>query len=1231
MGSEAGISGALVSRAPCARWSHGLMRVVVARRLVVLGGLLLVVGVVGAVFAAAPALASRGHVFERKFAESGSGPGQLKEPAGVAVDEATGDVYVYDRGNDRVEYFSSAGAYRGRFDGSGKWFEVVAGSEVERTGTAAGGGGLPDEEPTGEFQVAGETAASIAVDNDPASPSFGDVYVTAGFDEHVVDKFSASGEYVGQITAKTVDEGLEKLHEPLISREFFDPIGVAVYPDGEVLVSVETEERFDRFSDTVANVFVGSSAFVRPSGSFMEPTVVDGAGDLYLPSIHGGVLELGSGGGLLQELDKEDGLVPPDGVGVEVSSGDVYVDNVTSVVRFPPDSAEEPGLEIERLGGGGVLIGGDGVAVSSAAANPVYVADASAGVVDEFGLEPPGPPTVEAGSESVSRVTAESVTLSAVVDPRSEPGEAATDYEFQYGPCLSPSTCAASPYPSSMSGVLVANYQPDAVSAESRGLLAGTTYHFRVLAHNGHPAKEGHPEIAEGEERVFTTRGTGPFGLPDGRRWELVSPADKHGALIEPIGEGWVIQASKGGGAFTFAANKPTESAPAGYDNFEQVLSRRTASGWVSQDISPPQETPAKLSVGQGNEYRWFSEDLSEAVVQPFGVFTPCVNAEGASQPCLSPEASEQTAFLRTNFYNGNAGEPCTSSCYLPLVTGAVGYANVPEGTVFGQAGRNGMCPPDLICGPEFEDAAPDGSWVTLSAPVALIEGGRPGVYEWSAGKPAGEQLRQPDGTLLDDGSEVLSSEGHLYLQSPAGETLQLDAAQGVSEPAGKGDATFLYASSDGARVFFSDSKQLTTTAGGGVYACVVAQAAGGPECRLELTGVGASVFTGLIGASEDGSYLYFHAGAELLVEHGEPAGWQQTPIATLSGADANDWSPLLDNRTSRVAPDGEWFAFMSQKPLTDYDNRDAVSGKPDEEVYLYDAARPVSEGVAGVADNPLCASCDPTGARPHGKEYHGIETGEHGLVGGFGVWAATNPWVAGNVPGWTPYTLGGAVYQSRYLSGDGRLFFNSSDALVPRDGNGQEDVYEFEPVGVGSCTSATSSGSVVFVAVDDGCVGLISNGESAQESAFLDASEDGGEVFFLTTAKLTVQDSEGGLSVFDAHECTDGSPCSAPVAEALPPCDSEASCKSAPSPQPAIFGPSGSELFSGPGNLVTPLVVAKVKTASELRAEQLARALRRCHKDKAKKKRASCEKQARRRYGAKANAKKAGHERRVK
>ncbi len=93
-----------------------------------------------------------------------------------------------------------------------------------------------------------------------------------------------------------------------------------------------------------------------------------------------------------------------------------------------------------------------------------------------------------------------------------------------------------------------------------------------------------------------------------------------------------------------------------------------------------------------------------------------------------------------------------------------------------------------------------------------------------------------------------------------------------------------------------------------------------------------------------------------------------------------------------------------------------------------------------------VCASCNPTGARPAGTP----AIGSRQIVDDE-MWAGgRQAWLAANVPGFTPYADFTAVYQSRYLSDSGRLFFNSHDALVPTDVNGQWDVYEYEPPGIG-------------------------------------------------------------------------------------------------------------------------------------------------------------------------------------
>jgi hypothetical protein len=198
--------------------------------------------------------------------------------------------------------------------------------------------------------------------------------------------------------------------------------------------------------------------------------------------------------------------------------------------------------------------------------------------------------------------------------------------------------------------------------------------------------------------------------------------------------------------------------------------------------------------------------------------------------------------------------------------------------------------------------------------------------------------------------------------------------------------------------------------------------------------------------------------------------------------------------------------------------------------------------------------------------------------------------------------------------------------------------VYEYEPAGVPAgehaCTSSSTSGSVVYRPAHSfevqggqgeegaGCLGLISSGESGQESDLLDASESGGDVFFMTTAKLAPQDSDQAYDVYDAHECTASSPCISPPASPPPACTTAEACRAAPTPQPAIFGAPSSATFNGPGNLTPPAAaVVKPKTAEQLRIEKLDKALKVCRKKHNKAKRTKCEKTSRKTYAKKASA----------
>ena len=65
-------------------------------------------------------------------------------------------------------------------------------------------------------------------------------------------------------------------------------------------------------------------------------------------------------------------------------------------------------------------------------------------------------------------------------------------------------------------------------------------------------------------------------------------------------------------------------------------------------------------------------------------------------------------------------------------------------------------------------------------------------------------------------------------------------------------------------------------------------------------------------------------------------------------------------------------------------------------------------------------------------------------------------------------------------------------------------------PQGVGSCQDS------------GGCTGLISSGTSDRESAFLDASQNGDDVFFLTAAQLVAPDTDQSIDIYDAHVCSE-------------------------------------------------------------------------------------------------------------
>jgi hypothetical protein len=768
----------------------------------------------------------------------------------------------------------------------------------------------------------------------------------------------------------------------------------------------------------------------------------------------------------------------------------------------------------------------------------------------------------------VTRVTAESATFSARIDPEG----AETAYTFEYAPL---GGAYVSVPGAGGRGTLAEGTAGVGVSAHVQGLSAHSSYQFRVVAINSVESVTGAPVS------FVTQVPGGSFALPDGREWEMVSPPQKEGSLLLPIEEPGLIQAAADGNAFAGESFfEPIESKAAGaYGFYVADFFGRGADGWVSDTLTPPHSGSGSVSIGTGQEYRFFSRDLSEGILQPFGAVSP-----------LAPGVSQSTVYIRSDYLNGDRGELCHSGCYLPLVNDG----NVPPGTQYGKG--------EYLEGgtPEVVAVTPDLSHVLLTA-SALTLGSTGGMYEWSAGRltfvgegdiaSGGEGLVRH--VISDDGSRVFINgtyegvSGMLMRDTVTGETVRL------GEP-----GSFADASSDGSRVFLYQNGELFEYNSSAPAGSRLTDLSVDPNPG-ESAGVRA-----MIDVSEDSSYVYF-AATGALASGATPAtcsGAQPCEnlyvrhdgvtrfVAGLGGEDVGpDLELTKRGLIARISPDGRWLSFMSNRDLTGYDTTDALNGHPDEEVYLYDAS----------TGKLACVSCNPTGARP------------------VGVKTIDNKWVASNAPGWeaTAGNLASSSYQPRYLSDNGRVFFDSHDALVPQDVNGTQDVYEYEPAGVGDCSASRST----FSAMTGGCVSLVSSGESAEETSFLDASETGSDVFFLTTGKLVAKDFDNAFDIYDARECgSDGSRCLAREPVSPPPCSTGDACKGAPSPQPAIFGSPASATFSGAGNVTPGAGTPTVVRAKGLTSRQrLARALSACHRRKGRQRRA-CERQAHTRYSAK-------------
>ncbi len=1020
-----------------------------------------------------PALAAAGPEFSSSF-------GLFQHPEAIAVDQVSHDVYVIDRSAvaDTVKRFDAVGT-AADFSASQSYVH-----NNELTGT-----------PSGEFNFdSAGSAAEIAVDNS-GGPANGDLYVTDS-NNAKVDVFGPDGSFLGEVNPSLA-----------VPQTGGEPCGVAVDPMGNVYVA-HSSGHIDRYAPTDSNpaddVFSGQLENV---GEVCQ-VAVNSAGGVYADSWRKGPLR--------EYESSQFGVEEPAGteidstayaVAVDPVNNDVFVDEYTQIRQFDASNTQV-GLPF----GVGILGESSGIGVDGSSSD-VYAANGVSTKVDLFVVPVPSAPTVK--NEFAANVTSESAELRSEINPRQHE----TKYFFRYGIDTS---YLSGDVPAAPGDNLGGGSVAVAVRRELAGLAAGVKYHYQIVAEN---------ELGTtyGRDRTFTTFPAGtPFVLPDNRAWEMVSPLEKNGADIagifsseEDLGSGAPMQASSDGDSVTYAAVGSFAGAR-GAPRGSQYLSRRGPNGWLAQNITPPLLSGSYGLIGHGTPYKAFALDLSSGLL-----------INGDSKPVENvPLAPDMPSGYQNFYLHDFAGET------FQALLNSTPPKETPEQFFM-----------------ELEGASPNLSHVVFATDAALAPGmtdsGRPNLYEWANGQlqsvnvlPGGEPAPGAQvgsgffegHTVSDDGLRVFwSYEGTLYMHENGGVPSTRIAEDGI----------FRTASSDGSRVFFTDGLQLTgdsTAHGRGigedlyVFNSNTRKLTDITVDNNPVDGEGA-VVEGVLGSSANGSYVYFVAKGSLT--DGAVSGennlylWHEGKtqfIAALSSQDeaetgaqqgiARDWSRSLGRRTVRVAPNGEFAVFMSAASLAGYDNTDLLTGKADEEVYLYDVG----------SDRLSCISCNPSNERPIGSA--SIPAGTHFETG----------------------TGGKSLYQPHVLFEDGNLvFFETKDALVPQDTNGQLDVYEYE----------------------NGHAYLISDGTSSEGSSFVDASADGSNAFFITRQQLIPQDVDTLVDLYDARE-NGGFPA---TGVSPPQCGGE-SCKPPLASQPVFGVPSSVALGASENS-------PKAKTKHKVKAKR--------------------------------------------
>jgi hypothetical protein len=412
------------------------------------------------------------------FGSPGSGSGQLSGSAGVSIQPHSGDVYVADSGNARVDEFGPGGNFVAAFG-----WGVADGKAQAEVCTSSCQAGISG---SGPGQFSNPTSVAFGV---PGGASAGKVFV-GDQGNNVVEKFDASGGFISTTDGTTTPQG-----------HFQSLAGVAVDQSGNLWTADASTQNVDEFNAKGAFVRQWTDTHGSPSA-----IAVDSANSAVYLMTPPNIGALTSGfqtterwtltGTPQGEIDRHTifgsatGLAGgPDGsaLALDPSTGNLYVDH-TPEDSVPADVAvyDHHGVQIDDLSLPSTSNSRGLAFRPSGAGNPtgkqnLYLSDASADNVTMYAPQTTaGAPLITA--ESLPETGRTTATLAAGIAPLGHDTTCTFQY-VDYAHFNSSGYNNATSVPCTPAD-LGSGFTYQTASASISGLTTGTVYHFRVVATN---------------------------------------------------------------------------------------------------------------------------------------------------------------------------------------------------------------------------------------------------------------------------------------------------------------------------------------------------------------------------------------------------------------------------------------------------------------------------------------------------------------------------------------------------------------------------------------------------------------------------------------------------------------------------------------------------------------------------------------------------------------------------